>query len=81
MVDILDVAEQSFFILRAQSQAGLVGDTLQVVLPKRRKSVHVKVMKLGNSDALQTALDNRTAILFKDPKQNLFQPHPLRMIS
>lgn len=41
MVDVLDVAEQSFFILRAQSLTGLVGDALQVVLPKEKA---IKVM-------------------------------------
>lgn len=34
MVNILDVAKESFLILRAQSQTGLVRDVLQVVLQK-----------------------------------------------
>lgn len=34
MVDVLDVAKQRAFILRAQTQPSLVADTLQVVLQR-----------------------------------------------
>lgn len=34
VVDILDVAEQGVFILRAQSRTSLVADALQVVLKR-----------------------------------------------
>lgn len=38
VVDILDVAEQRLFILRAQGQTRLVTDTLQVVLQREREN-------------------------------------------
>lgn len=36
VVDILDVAKQRAFILRAQSQARLISDTLQVILQREK---------------------------------------------
>lgn len=40
-VNILDVAKESFLILSAQSQTGLVRDVLQVVLPTEKNLVRL----------------------------------------
>lgn len=61
VVNILDVAKESFLILGAQSQSGLVRDVLQVVLPKEESLLKLWKSRIysDNSDRQSPPLDHQ----------------------